>query len=98
MIRSFKHKGLELFFRTGSRAGIDPGHAPKLQRLLSKLNAAPVAEMMDVPGARFHHLSGVLAQHCAVNVSGNWRLTFKFQHGDAYMVDYQDYQDYHWRL
>jgi proteic killer suppression protein len=91
MIRSFKHKGLEAFFRTGSKAGIQPGHAPKLNRLLRKLNAAPVAEMMDIPGARFHRLSGSLAQHCAVTVSGNWRLTFKFQDGDAYQVDYQDY-------
>lgn len=91
MIRSFKHKGLEAFFKTGSKAGIRPSHARKLASLLLKLNSASTVEVMDLPGLRFHGLPGPLAQHYAVAVSGNWRLTFKFQNGDAYLVDHLDY-------
>lgn len=63
MIRSFKHKGLEVFFRTGSKAGIQPSHARKLARLLFKLNTASATDMMNLPGLRFHGLSGSLSQH-----------------------------------
>jgi proteic killer suppression protein len=49
------------------------------------------AEDMNLPGWSFHRLAGRLAGHFAVSVSGNWRLTFMFQNGDAFLVDYQDY-------
>jgi len=46
---------------------------------------------MDVPGWKLHALKGDLQGHWAVNVSGNWRLTFMFEGEDAILVDYQDY-------
>jgi len=46
---------------------------------------------MDSPGWGFHSLKGALAGHYAVSISGNWRLTFKFEDGDAILLDYQDY-------
>lgn len=91
MIKSFEHKGLQAFFETGSKAGIQPHHAPKLARLLARLHAAKVPEDMNVPGWRLHPLVGILAGHHSVFVNGNWRLTFRFDDGDAVLVDYQDY-------
>lgn len=90
MIKRFEHKGLQAFFETGSKAGIQPHHAPKLARLLARLHAAKVPEDMNVPGWRLHPLVGNLAGHHSVFVNGNWRLTFRFDDGDAVLVDYQD--------
>ncbi len=91
MIKSFEHKGLQAFFETGNKAGIQPHHAPKLARLLARLHAAKVPEDMNVPGWRLHPLVGSLGGHYSVFVNGNWRLTFRFDDGDAVLVDYQDY-------
>jgi proteic killer suppression protein len=91
MIRSFRHKGIEKFFLTGSKAGIQPSHAAKLFDQLSLLNAAACPEHMNVPGWQLHALSAGLAGHWAVSVNGNWRLTFRFEGEDAFLVDYQDY-------
>ena len=91
MIKSFEHKGLQAFFETGNKAGIQPHHAPKLARLLARLHAAKVPEDMNVPGWRLHPLVGSLAGHYSVFVNGNWRLTFRFDDGDVVLVDYQDY-------
>lgn len=91
MIKSFEHKGLQAFFDTGSKAGIQPHHAPKLARQLARLNAAKVPEDMNLPGWHLHPLVGSLTGHYSVSVNGNWRLTFRFDGGDAVLVDYQDY-------
>ena len=91
MIRSFEHKGLKAFFESGSKAGIQPHHAPRLRRQLAQLNIAKDASEMNVPGWRMHALTGPLAGQFAVTVNGNWRLTFAFEGGDAILVDYQDY-------
>jgi len=91
MIISFLHKGLRLFFETGSKAGIQPHHAPRLGRQLIRLDTATGPEDMNFPGWRLHALTGGLAGHYAVTVNGNWRLTFRFEGGDAVLVDYQDY-------
>lgn len=91
MIKSFRHKGLQAFFGTGSKAGIQPHHASRLGRQLARLDLAKTAADMNVPGWGLHMLTGNLAGHYAVSVSGNWRLTFGFDGGDAVLVDYQDY-------
>ncbi|MDO8413979.1 MAG: type II toxin-antitoxin system RelE/ParE family toxin [Gallionellaceae bacterium] len=91
MIKSFQHKGLETFFRTGKKAGIQAAHARRLQIILTLLNVASAAQAMDTPGFRLHPLKGGLKGHWSVTVSGNWRLTFKFEGKDAILVDYQDY-------
>ena len=91
VIRSFRHKGVERFFRTGSKAGIQAAHAPRLARQLAALNVARQPSDMNVPGWGLHPLKGKLSNHWSVSVSGNWRLTFKFKDGDAELVDYQDY-------
>ncbi|MET3416240.1 type II toxin-antitoxin system RelE/ParE family toxin [Variovorax sp. RB3P1] len=91
MIRTWRHKGLEEFYLTGKKKGIQPHHANKLSRLLAVLNAAAVPEAMNLPGFGWHPLDGDLAGHWAVSVNGNWRVTYSFEGGDAILVDYQDY-------
>ena len=91
MIKSFQHKGLEAFFETGSKAGIQPHHAPRLARQLARLDVAKAPDDMNVPGWRLHALSGSLAGHFSITVNGNWRLTFMFEDDNAVLVDYQDY-------
>jgi toxin HigB-1 len=91
MIKSFCHRGLERFFRTGSKAGIQPKHAERLRLQLGQLDAAIVPADMDRPGWRFHPLKGDLKGHFAVWVDENWRLTFTFVGEHAELVDYQDY-------
>jgi toxin HigB-1 len=91
MIESFKHKGLETLFETGSKAGIQPHHTSKISRLLSRLDEAKTSADMNVPGWRLHSLEGALQDHYSVTVNGNWRMTFMFEDENAVLVDYQDY-------
>lgn len=91
MIKSFSHKGLENFFYDGSKKGIQPKHAEKLERILDRLDAAVNVEDMNYPGSGLHLLNPKQKKIYAVSVSGNWRVTFKFIEGDAYIVDYKDY-------
>lgn len=91
MIRSFRHKGLEQFFRRGDKRGIDARHANRLRALLTALNASTGPEGMNLPGARLHQLRGARKGQWAVSVSGNWRLVFEFADDDAERVDLVDY-------
>jgi proteic killer suppression protein len=91
MIKSFEHKGLKKFFQTGSKAGIPNAHTSKLSRQLSALDAADNVAAMDFPGWNLHPLKGKLKGHWSVTVNGNWRMTFRFEDGDAILVNYQDY-------
>ena len=91
MIKSFKHRGLATFFESGSKAGIQPRHAPKLSRQLRRLDEAKTFADMNLPGWWLHSLGGVLQGHYSVTVNGNWRMTFIFDGENAVLVDYQDY-------
>ena len=91
MIKSFNHKGLKEFFETGSKRGIQPEHAPKLGRMLDRLDASTNAQDMNLPGYRLHQLVGDKRDTWSVTVNGNWRMTFYFEGQDAYLVDYMDY-------
>lgn len=91
MIKTFRHKGLQAFFETGSKAGIQPHHAGKLRVLLTTLDSAKRADDMNAPGWKLHSLAADLAGHYSVTVNGNWRLTFTFDGENAELVDYLDY-------
>ncbi|MDA3955772.1 peptidase [Oceanispirochaeta crateris] len=91
MIKSFKHKGLEQFFISGSKKGIQPDHSRKLARILDRLDASITVQDMALPGYKLHQLSGNEKEIWSVWVNGNWRVTFFFEEGDAYVVDYRDY-------
>ncbi|HLB41495.1 MAG TPA: type II toxin-antitoxin system RelE/ParE family toxin [Gammaproteobacteria bacterium] len=88
MIKSWRHKGLKLFCATGSTAKINAKHADRLHDILQVLDFATSPEQMNLPGLNFHKLIGNLKGFYAVSVSGNWRLTFKFDGQDAILVDY----------
>jgi len=91
MIRSFKHKGLEVFFNSGSKRGIIPEHAEKIARILDRLDASISPTDMNLPRYRLHELKGQHAGTWSVTVNGNWRITFEFEGQNAVSVDYQDY-------
>ncbi len=92
MIIKFRHKGLEVFFRTGSAQGIQASHAKKLGQILRSLDAAISPFELNLPGYKLHPLKGNLGGHWSIAVNGNWRVTFTFVGQD---VDIFDYQDYH---
>ena len=91
MIKSFAHKGLEKFFGTSSTAGIQAVHAKRLRLILAMLDQSRVIGDMESPALRLHQLRGDLKGHWAVTVQANWRVTFRFEGGDAHIVDYLDY-------
>ena len=91
MIRKISHKGLETFFLTGSKAGIRPEHAKRLKQILALLNAAVTIQDLRFPGSNLHQLRGEREGFWSVAVSGNWRVIFRFEEGDALEVDYLDY-------
>lgn len=91
MITSFKHKGLEEFYNTGRKAGIQPIHANRLRELLTALNVAKGPQDMGRPSWRIHGLSGDRAGFHAVTVQANWRLSFRFVGADVELLDYLDY-------
>ncbi len=91
MITSFRHKGLETFFVSGTVSGIRPDHAKRLRLILARLSAAQAPRDMALPGLRLHPLKGSLKGYFAVSVSGNWRIIFRFDGPDAADVDYLDY-------
>ena len=91
MIKSFRHRGVERFFSSGSLAGIQPKHAARLRLQLGRLDAARSPRDMDLPGWRLHPLKGVMAGSWSVWVDANWRLVFMFDGVDVIGVDYLDY-------
>ncbi|MEW6165905.1 MAG: type II toxin-antitoxin system RelE/ParE family toxin [Pseudomonadota bacterium] len=91
MIRSFAHKGLELFHRTGGTKGIQARHEKRLRLILGLLDAAKAVADMNAPGLALHPLKGDRKGFWAVTVQANWRITFRFVDGDAEVVDYLDY-------
>jgi toxin HigB-1 len=91
MIQSFRHKGLRKFFESGVAAGVQPHHAKRLRMLLAALDTAQSLEDMNIPGFRLHSLKGEERGRWSVWVNGNWRLTFEFKDGHAYVLDYEDY-------
>lgn len=91
MIKGFRHKGLERFFTKSGRKGIDARQADRIERILDRLDAAVRPEDMNLPGYKFHGLKGDRKGTFAVSVSGNWRITFRFEAGDALDVNLEDY-------
>ena len=87
MIRSFRHKGLAALLEAGSARKAQPQHAKRLNLIVTALNAATQAAQMAMPGMRFHSLHG---KRYSVWVGENDRVTFRFDAGHAYEVDYED--------
>lgn len=91
MIVGFEHKGLEKFFASGIKSGIQAKHAERLRLILGRLNVSMNPKDMALPGLNLHELSGDRKGTWSVKVSGNWRVTFKFEGEHATDVEYEDY-------
>jgi len=91
MILTFKHKGLKQFFESGQKSGIQAKHASRLKLILGRLHASTSPEDMNLPGLYLHQLSGSRSDIWSVRVSGNWRITFRFNGEHAEVVNYEDY-------
>jgi proteic killer suppression protein len=91
MIKSFRHKGLRSLFESGKAAGVQTIHVKRLRMQLAALDTAQVIDDMDIPGFRLHALKGEMRGRWSITVNGNWRLTFEFEDGNAYILDYEDY-------
>ena len=90
MIHGFRHKGLHLFFETGSTAGVQPAPARKLRLQLAALHSAAQIEDLDLPGYRLHPLKGADKGRWSIWVNGDWRLTFAFRDGHVFDLDFED--------
>ena len=91
MIASFRHRGLKALYDGRKARRVAPKHVEKLRDILGALDRARGPEGMNLPGFRLHELKGSLKGHYAVSVSGNWRVTFRFEDGSVVDVDYVDY-------
>ena len=91
MIAGFKHRGLKRFFESGTTRGIQAEQADRIRLVLGRLNASTGPQDMNLPGLYLHELSGRRKGTWSVRVSGNWRITFRFDGPDAYDVDLEDY-------
>lgn len=91
MIRTFRHKGLKQLFETGRSRAVSADLHRRLLRQLDLLNRAAQVSDMNLPGYRLHELKGDRKGTWSMTVSGNWRLTFTFEEGDAFDVDLEDY-------
>jgi proteic killer suppression protein len=91
VIAGFKHRGLRRFFESGTTRGIQAQQASRIRLILARLNASQSPQDMDLPGLHLHELTGQRKGTWSVRVSGNWRITFRFDGPDAYDVDLEDY-------
>jgi proteic killer suppression protein len=91
MIKSFRHRGLKALYDGRTARRVAPEHVEKLRDILAVLDRSRRPQDMDLPGFRLHPLRGELQGHWAVSVSGNWRVTFRFEDDEPVDVDYLDY-------
>lgn len=91
MIRSFKSKALENLFRDDISKGIPKKLEKKIRIRLEVIDSASLVSDIRLPGYDLHELKGARAGTWSVKVSGNWRITFNFEDGEAHDVDLEDY-------
>ena len=91
MIDSFRHKGLRALFELDDGRKVRADQISRLRLILSALDQASDVQDMNQPTFRLHPLKGNRKGFWAVTVRANWRVTFRFEDGDAYDVDLEDY-------
>lgn len=91
MIKTIRHKGLKRFYEHGDSSKVQQDHVKRLRMVLARLTTAESIDDMNYPGSRLHRLSGDMKDYWSITVSGNYRIIFRFEAGDAYDVDYLDY-------
>lgn len=91
MIQSFRHKGLRRLYETGNASGVQASHVKRLRMQLAALDTAHTIDDMDISGFGLHPLKGEQRGRWSIRVNGNWRVTFEFRDGNAFVIDYEDY-------
>lgn len=92
MIKTIRHKGLKALYEKDQTRGVQQSQVKRLRAILARLDAAATPADMDFPGLRLHPLKGEMAEFYAVEVSGNWRVIFRFDaDGNATDIDLIDY-------
>lgn len=87
----FAHRGLRRLAEQDDARRLPQPLVRRIRRVLSELAAARSARDMDLPGLRLHPLRGDLDGYWSVRVSGNWRIIFRFEDGEAVEIDLIDY-------
>lgn len=92
MIVSIKHKGLKLLWEHDDGSKLPNNQLKKIRIILQVID-----DLEDVPNdlkdmiyLRPHSLKGNLKGFWSLDVSGNYRIIFKFENGDAFDIDYLD--------
>jgi proteic killer suppression protein len=91
MLRTFRHRGLKRLFESDNPKGVRPDQVRRIRDVLAHLDEARYPSDLDLRGYRLHPLRGDLKGQWSVTISGNWRIIFRFEDGDAYDVDLVDY-------
>lgn len=91
MIRTFKHRALKRLYERGDQSQVNRDHLNRIEDILARLDVAVASSDLDLPGYGLHALKGKLKGYWAVNVSGAWRIIFRFKDGDAFDVNLIDY-------
>jgi proteic killer suppression protein len=91
MIQSFRHRGLRRLYERGDPSRISADQLDRITLALADLDAATKPSELDLPGYRLHPLRGDRKGSWSISISGNWRITFRFEDGDVYDVDLVDY-------
>lgn len=91
MIKSFKHKGLEKLFLDDDLSGINPEHVEKVENILYMIDSAEIIQDLNTISLKLHPLKGNMKGLWSITVRANWRITFRFEDGNAYILNYEDY-------
>ncbi len=91
MIRTIKHKGLKRLYERGDQSKLPADRVNKIILMMTALDAAETLEPISRPAWRLHTLKGDLEGFYAIDVSGNYRLIFRFEDGDVFDLDFVDY-------
>ena len=91
MIRSFRHRGLRRLYERDDPSRIGADQLDRTTLALADLDAASKPSELDLPGYRLHPLTGERKGLWSTSISGNWRITFRFEDGDVYDIDLVDY-------
>lgn len=90
MLKTFKNKALADLWATGTTRKIDARMHRRILIRLDRMDAASALEELNLPGFDFHPLKGK-PQRYSIHVNGPWCLTFEFEQGDVYRIDFEQY-------
>ena len=91
MILGFRHRGLKRLYERGDRSRVRPDLAGRVERILARLDVAQRVQDMSIHSFGLHPLRGDLKGFWSVTVSGNWRIIFRFENGNAFDINLIDY-------